>query len=164
MMQPRWLVVVVLASLALNVAVVGTYLVERLRMRPPVPPPVLRPELRRELAEMRREFQPRLDTLRERALRAREGLMALAMQSKPDMARVNSLLEEISRSETAMNRLAFEHARRISSRLPEAGREAFFRRLRERQLRPCGPMMMRRGMHRPAAPPPEQDFEEDDNP
>lgn len=162
-MQPRWLVVVVIASLALNVAVVGTYLFERIRMRPPLPPPMLKPGLRRELGELRREFQPRLDTLREQAHRAREGLMALAMQSKPDMARVDSLLMEISRSETAMNRLAFEHARRISSRLPEAGREAFFRRLRERQLRPCG-SMMRRGLRRPTPSPLEEDFREDDSP
>lgn len=161
-MQPRWLVVVVVASLALNVAVVGTYLFERFRLRPPGPPlPGMKPAVIRELRELRRDFEPRLDTLREQAHRAREGLMALAMQAKPDMARVDSLLVEISRSETAMNRLAFEHARRISSRLPENGREAFFRRLREEQLRPCRRMMMPPGARRP---PPREDFEEDREP
>lgn len=162
-MQPRWLVVVVIASLALNVAVVGTYIFERARLRPPGPPlRGMRPAVVKELRELRREFQPRLDMLREQAHQAREGLMMLAMQSRPDMARVDSLLIEISRSETAMNRLAFEHARRISSRLPESGREAFFRRLRERQLRPCG-MLLRRGVHR-TPPPPVEGFEGNDNP
>uniref|UniRef100_A0A7C4CDC5 Periplasmic heavy metal sensor n=1 Tax=candidate division WOR-3 bacterium TaxID=2052148 RepID=A0A7C4CDC5_UNCW3 len=161
-MQSRWLVVVVVASLALNVAVVGTYLFERSRLRPPGPPlPGMRPALVRELRELRREFEPRMDTLRERARLAREGLMELALQAKPDMARADSLLAEISRSETAMNRLAFEHARRVGNRLPEGGRAAFLRRLRERQLRPCG-MMIRRGLRRP--PPPDDDFDEKINP
>lgn len=161
-MQPRWLVVVVIASLALNVAVVGTYLFERFRLRPPGPPlPGMKPAIVSELRELRREFEPRLDSLRGQAHRAREGLMRLALQAKPDMARVDSLLLEISRSETAMNRLAFEHVRRISSRLPENGREAFFRRLRERQLRPCGRMMMPPGARRP---PPREDFEEEREP
>jgi len=160
-MHPRWLVVVVIASLALNAAVVSTYLFERFRLRRPGPPlPGMKPAVVRELRELRREFRPRMDALRGQALQAREGLMHLAMQPEPDPARVESLLLEVSRSETALNRLAFEHARRISARLPEAGRAAFSRRLRHHHLRP-GRMMMHRGMRR-RQPPRGEDCEEED--
>jgi hypothetical protein len=166
-MRSKWMLIVVVASLALNAAVVGSYLFMRLREpRPPVPPtepplPGLAPALLGDLRQLRQEFRPQMDALRERARALRFGLMQAAQQPQPDPRLVDSLLLEVGRVETEVNRLTFEHARRIAERLPPEAREVFFRRLAEHHagMRP-GRMMRRMGRMKP--PPPGQEIDSDD--
>lgn len=165
-MNQRWLVVIVIASLALNLAVVGSFLFVRLRA-PRFPPPFERPlpgmtgEQLSSLRQLRQEYRPKMDSLRGQAEAARDSLTALAAESSPRPQRVDSLLAAIGRHEMAMNRLAYEHARRIAERLPPGLRAGFFQRLREHRRGPGPrPMMCRpRRFGPPPVPEPDEDIE-----
>ncbi|MEO0074275.1 MAG: hypothetical protein ABIK43_06430 [candidate division WOR-3 bacterium] len=145
-MRQRWLVVVAVASLALNLTVVGSFLF--FQLREPRPPSVPLPGIgRRELEQldrMRREYSPRRDSLRDRLFRTRSALLQLAAETSPSMPEVESLLDEIGRIEAELARLSFEHARRIGLELPAAARGEFFRRLQERPDRRGRPRWYRR--------------------
>ncbi|MBM3314865.1 periplasmic heavy metal sensor [candidate division WOR-3 bacterium] len=166
-MRQKWLVVVVVASLALNLAVVASFLF--LRLREPGhgrhrPVPGLGPEEVRGLRRLRKEFHPRMDSLRGRALDARTALMRYAGDVNPDPRVIDSLLGEIGRAEAGMNRLAFEHARRIVEQLPPEARDTFLRRLEEHRGRCMIPGRMMRRMHQMNPPPDGEIPPEDTNP
>lgn len=153
-MRQRWLVLVAVASLALNLAVVGSFLF--LWLRAPAPPPLPLPGIvgrdRERLERMRREYGPCRDSLRERIFRARRALLLLAAEQNPSSAAVDSLLGVVGSAEAGLARLSFEHARRIGSALPPAAREEFFRRLQTRSEPRRGPRWDRR-LGRPCPPP-----------
>lgn len=154
-MSNRWLVVLVAASLALNVAVVAGFLL--LRPRHGCPPPHLRgmkPDEAREFAELREQFDPKMDSLREELRAARGRLYALAADSVPEQA-AESLLQAIGSIRVEMNRLAYQHLREVmAASTPE-------RRAEILQVLQAGPMHWRGGPHgrqrRGQGPPPEFD-------
>jgi hypothetical protein len=128
-MTNRWLIVVVVASLALNVAVVGGFVLFRTR-RPSGPPPVpgLSKREMREVRRMRDKFDPRLDSLRHQLNAARSELFRLAADSATP-AEAESLLQTIGTIRVDMNRLAYENLREMLSKLSAEGREQVLRRL-----------------------------------
>jgi len=134
-MGNRWLAVALSASIALNLAVVGFYMYERVavsRRHFPPPLPGMGPEMREHVRRMRTELEPRLDSLREQLAATRTGLMDLVREPGADGRKADSLLGEIGRIEQQMNRLAFEHARRLMDSLPPEARQRLLERLEER--------------------------------
>ena len=131
-MQNRWLFAALIASIALNVGVVGFYIYERASMAPPPPPlPGMGPAGREHMRRMRTMFEPRMDSLREELMSTRLGLMKLVREPQVEQNKADSLLREIGRIEQQMNRLAFENARRLVDSLPPDMRQRFFERLEQ---------------------------------
>lgn len=126
-MTSRWLVVAVVASLALNVAVVAGFFLARQRRLPP-PLPGMRPEEMRAMMELRQEFDPAMDELRQKLHKARCELFQLAADTVPQ-PQAESLLQVIGNIRVEMNRLAYEHLRRVMSRLAPEARLEVLRRI-----------------------------------
>ncbi len=153
-MSGKWLTVALIGSIALNLAVVGSYIFERARRPVPPPPPDFvcgRPELHGVVRRMRLRMEPAMDTLREELMATRRGLMELVR--RPDRAgEAESLLARIGMLEQQLNRLAFEHARQLMESLPPEAQERLLERLEMR----CGPdrQQHRRFKRWPRAPGP----------
>ncbi|MBM3322346.1 hypothetical protein FJY69_02545 [candidate division WOR-3 bacterium] len=136
-MSGKWLTVALVGSIALNLAVVGSYIFER--NRPPMAPPPPdfacgRPELHGVVRRMRMRMEPAMDTLREELMATRRGLMELVRRPDPS-SEAESLLARIGMLEQQLNRLAFEHARQLMESLPPEAQERLLERLETR----CGP-------------------------
>ncbi|MFO7651197.1 MAG: hypothetical protein R6X13_07675 [bacterium] len=165
-MTSRWLVVLVVASLALNVAVVAGFFVARGR-GPGCPPPMfgMKPGDVREIAAMRERFDPKMDTLRQQLNAARGGLYRLAADSASPVE-AESLLQVIGDIRIEMNRLAYQHMRQVMAKLSPEHRAEFLRRLEQGPGSwHDGPDYRKRGHRRPRrigrdCPPPAPDLDD----
>ena len=146
-MQNRWLVAGLVASIALNLAVVGFYIYERAALRPRPPLPPFAGPMHGPMHRMRMRMEPRMDSLGRELMAARVGLMAMVREGRTDSVRAESLFARIGGIEQQMNRLAFENARQLLESLPPEARQRFIERLEKRGgpgSRP-GPRHWRRG-------------------
>jgi hypothetical protein len=149
-MRGRWFAAIAVASLALNVVVLGVYLYQvRLGPRRPRLPHMKRVD-RERLKRMHREAQPGFESLMFRA----ESLNAvlLGRVSDPGVTRegVESLCREVGRYHGAMRERMFWQVRRELESLPPDMRAAYLE-----MLRPGRGMRMMRRMGRHPCPPPD---------
>jgi hypothetical protein len=146
-MSNRWLVAAVVASLALNVAVVGSYAWSRLH-RPPGPRlPGVRAEMRERMHHVFQESRPEVERLMQQNERIRDAMAQEVWCPQLDERRLDSLARESGRIHGLMTLIAYHNARRAAELLPEPERRQFIERI-SRQGRP-GP----RGRGRPGPPP-----------
>lgn len=136
-MRGRWLLVVAVASLALNLAVVGSFAYfrahpERRPMgrherhcRPGLPMHRMKPELRRRIERTFRSSGPLMDTLRRGEDSLRAALVRELLGSDCSPTRIDSLAAESGRRHGRMLALAFRDARSIVESLPESERAKF---------------------------------------
>ena len=126
-MRNRWLVVVVVASLCLNVAVVGTYLLRRVRhdrlRRFPVRG--LTPEAREKLREARDAALPGFTALADEAGSTDSLLWAEMRRENPDSVRVDSLCRELGQNHGRMRAMVFWQMRRELQLMPGAARAEY---------------------------------------
>jgi hypothetical protein len=123
-MRNRWLVLVVVASLCLNVAVVGTYFLHRARrggLRR-FPARGLTPDVRERLRKARAEALPEFAALAEK-VEATDSLLWTEMRSEsPDSARVESLCQELGQIHGKMRAMVFRQMHRELQLMPGAAR------------------------------------------
>ncbi len=142
-MRHSWLVIVAVASLVLNLAVVGAYVYQQSRgsHRPPRPPLAgFRSEKRHEAQELFRKSWPEMKRLGEERERLRSDLVREAVKPEPDQARIDSLADELGRLHAQSMRIVCRDAAAAARLLPEDRREQF--------LRNFGPFGGGRGMRR----------------
>jgi hypothetical protein len=149
-MRGRWLLIVALASLGLNAAVVGSFIYFRAHpehrplgrherhRRPGLPFRRLNPEQRRRVERTFRSSGPFMDTLRQSEDSLRAALVQELLRPDYSPARVESLAAEAGRLHGRMLARAFRDARSVVESLPEAERERFIREIRP-ELRGPGP-------------------------
>jgi uncharacterized membrane protein len=133
-----WLTVGLVASLVLNVAVVGAFFARRLTHK--APPPFhamrhVRPPEREAMRELKREFRKRMDSLHDEMKTARHALVELLPEENPDPAEVDRRLETIADLQEKMNRKAFEVTREMAKSLPPEQAQKMYRMF-EKQYRP----------------------------
>lgn len=156
-MKNRWLYVILAISLALNLAVLGSFAwlrMKRLSRRTRLLRQI------RQLAPHRVEplldlYHLQMDSLRLEYWRARNRLARLALEENPESAEVERTLKTIGEIHEQMNRLVYETGRQTGMILPPAHRErlrrGFCRMLEGPQPpgpRPHHPGPCRRGPYR----------------
>jgi len=166
-MRNTWLVIVAVASLVLNLAVVGAYLYHQRGPRPPRPPLAgLRREMHQQARDVFRKSWPEMQRLGEERARLQTELLQELTGPDVNQARVDSLADALGRLHAQSVRIISRDARAVVELLPAEQREQF--------LRNFGPLggghhgaragrMMRHfrgmpgpGMEPPPGPPPEQ--------
>lgn len=152
-MTNRWLVVLVIASLALNLAVVAGFFISRPRgPRDCGPMPGMGPGEMRRFGEMRKGFDPQMDSLRERLNEARGRLFDLAADSV-EPAEAESLIQSIGQIREDMNRMAYQHLRLVLREMTPDNRARFLRRLQSGPPHGHGGPHRRHGGRMPPPPP-----------
>ncbi|MBN2465437.1 hypothetical protein JXD38_07415 [candidate division WOR-3 bacterium] len=167
-MRNRWLLVIAVASLCLNVAVVGTYFLRRTRLGHPrrFPARHLTAEARERIRKTREAALPEFTAEAER-VRTTDSLLWSEMQAeRPDSARVESLCRELGEIHGRMRAMVFRQMHRELQLMPVAARTEYLHRMmtmRPRLDRPgrgARPHMHRRSMMQdddepvPGEPPP----------
>jgi len=140
-MRNRWLVVVVIASLCLNVAVVGAYFLRRVRHDHPRRFPLrgLTAEVREKMRKAREAAMPEFSALVAR-VDSTDSLLWAEMRSEgPDSARVDSFCQELGRVHGRMRAMVFWQMRRELQMMPAAARAEYLNHM----------MTMRPGLGRP---------------
>jgi len=135
-MRGRWLALIAVASLALNVAVVGTY-IYRTATRPREQHPRfqgVRRALRDSIGGVLREAAPDIERLSGERDRLRAAVMELVAKPELDEQKLDSLCREQGRIAAELDGLVFRNMHRVVQMLPPAQRERF--------LRQAGPLMM----------------------
>jgi len=161
-MRNTWLTIVAVASLVLNLAVVGAYLFQqRTGPRPPRPPLAgLRREMHQQAREVFRKSWPEMQRLTEERERLQTELMQEVMKPEPSQDRVDSLADALGRLHAQNTRIVARDARAVVSQLPPDQREQFLRNFGPfgggRHGRRAMRMMRRHGMAPPPEPPPGQ--------
>jgi hypothetical protein len=126
-MRSRWLLVVTVASLCLNVAFVGAYLVCRARhgrsRRFPVR--ALAPEVREKLRQARAAAVPGFDSLADKVDSTDSLLWAEMRKDDPDSVRVDSLCRELGRIHGVMRAMVFRQMHRELQLMPAAARAEY---------------------------------------
>jgi hypothetical protein len=163
-MRSRWLMVIVVASLCLNVAVVGTYFLRRVRhdrLRR-FPMRGLTSEVREKLRQAREAAMPEFAALAEKVESTDSLLWAEMRNDSPDSARVESLCQELGQTHGRMRAMVFRQMHRELQMMPVAAREEYLGNMM--RMRPGfgpgrgmgGHMSHGHGMGRPPAgePPP----------
>jgi hypothetical protein len=161
-MRGRWLVVIAAASLALNAAVVGTFLYQRYaghgrHNRPRIPG--LDPRIVAQVRQIREENAPALDSLMEQMMPIRIALADLAGSPQLDAAKLDSLCTEMGRIHVEIERHVFTMSRRVLDVLPAEMKEHYIEMIKtgpgrdahQRQGRMHG---MQRGRGSGGEPPP----------
>jgi hypothetical protein len=140
-MRNRWLVVVVVASLCLNVAVVGTYFLRRVRHNRLHRFPLrgLTSEVREKLRKAREAAIPEFAALADKAETDDSLLWAEMRRESPDSVRVESLCLELGQTHGKMRALVFRQMHRELQMMPSAVREEYLMNM----------MRMRPGLGRP---------------
>ncbi len=162
-MRSRWLVVIAVASLCLNLAVVGTYFLRRAHREFPRRPPLrgLAPEALERLRAVRESLMPEFAAIAGQEQRDDSLLWSEMSSDNPDSLRVDSLASEMGRLHGRMRAMLFWQMRRELTMLPAKARAEYLRRLMT--MRPgFGPgrgmgRHMRRGFRMPppgVEPPP----------
>jgi hypothetical protein len=130
-MRNRWLVVVVVASLCLNVAAVGTYFLHRLRHGGfrRFPARGLTPEVRERLRKARAEALPEFAALAEK-VEATDSLLWTEMRNdSPDSVRVESLCQELGQTHGRMRAMVFRQMHRELQLMPPAARVEYLQNM-----------------------------------
>jgi len=160
-MRNRWLVVVVVASLCLNVAVVGTYFLRRARRDRSRRFPVsgLTSEARENMRKAREAAMPEFSAFVDRVESTDSLLWAEMRREGPDSARVESLCQELGRIHGSMRAMVFRQMHRELQLMPAGARAEYMKHMMEMKLGFHGPG---RGMGRhqrrgPAMAPPPPD-------
>ena len=126
-MRSRWLVVVVVASLCLNVAVVGTYFLRRVRhdrLRR-FPMRGLTSEVREKLRQAREAAMPAFAALAEK-VESTDSLLWFEMRREsPDSVRVESLCQELGLTHGRMRAMVFRQMHRELQLMPAAARTEY---------------------------------------
>ena len=162
-MRNRWLVVIVVASLCLNVAVVGTYIFRRARHDRPRRFPMrgLTSEAREKMRRVREAVMPEFTALVGR-VESTDSLLWIEMQREsPDSVRVESLCQELGQIHGKMRAMVFRQMHRELQLMPPAARAEYLQHMMRMKSGWGGPRgHARRNMRhnvRPGGPPP--DFE-----
>jgi hypothetical protein len=155
-MRSRWLAVIVVASLCLNVAVVGAYLFHRVRHNRPHRPfgRGLTKQMREKMRRVREAAMPEFSALVGRVESTDSILWAEMRGEAPDSARVESLCQELGQLHGKMRAMVFRQMHRELSMMPAAERNEYLQqmmRMRPRGQRGRMGRMMGRG---PGGPPP----------
>jgi hypothetical protein len=139
-MRNRWLVVVMIASLCLNVAVVGTLVVRRVRRARlrRFPARGLTPEVREKLRKTRDAALPEFAALAEQVESTDSLLWAEMRRESPDSARVDSLCRELGQSHGKMRAVVFWQMHRELQLMPAAARTEYLQHMME--MRPGLPL------------------------
>lgn len=163
-MRARWLVLIVVASLALNVAVVGSYVFFQLRGHPRRAEQFrhLKPELRGRVEKVMRESAPEMERLMGEEDAVRMAMADELERPQVDEGRLDSLARESGRVHTQMAMLAYHNARRIIEMLPQDERGRFLENMRHGMGRRMHRMMREHGPGGPPGqdmpmPPPDDD-------
>ncbi len=172
-MRGRWLTVVAVASLCLNVAVVGAYFAHRVSHSASrrFAGRGLTREARERLRQVRKQALPEFAALAGR-LESTDSLLWIEMKREiPDSVRVESLCQELGRIHGTMRAMVFRQMHRELQMLPGAARAEYLQHMM--MMRPglggpgrgVGPRMHRRPMgphdneplpgEPPPGPPPE---------
>lgn len=143
-MKNRWLLVVLAASLALNLAAFVTFAYNWYRKRQ------WQSVLKRlevmapgKMTQLMDEHQFKMDSLRMEYWRARRKLAEMNFSEKVDSGAIEHTLDRIAGIHREMNRLVLETGRKTVMLLPPESRERIMRRQRE----------MVEGPHPPPPPP-----------
>jgi hypothetical protein len=126
-MRGRWLAIVAIASLALNVAVVGSFVFINVRrhQRPHPRIPGFGPEIPPEVRAVFEDARPRMDSLRALIDRVGEEMRAEEELNTPDETRIDSLCREAGRLHGLMMMTAHQSIRRVVQMMPEGKRHEF---------------------------------------
>jgi len=119
-MRNRWLAVVVVASLCLNVAVVGTYLFRRAGHRRPHRLPLrgLTSEMREKMRKARKAAMPEFSALVGRVESTDSLLWAEMRRESADSARVESLCQELGQIHGRMRAMVCRQMHRELQLMP----------------------------------------------
>ena len=139
-MRNRWLIVVVVASLCLNVAVVGTYIFRRAHRDRPrrFPARWLTAEAREKLKQARDAAMPEFAAAAEKVESTDSLLWTEMHREYPDSARVESLCQELGRIHGRMRAMVFRQMHREVQLMPVEARTEYLQHM----------MMMRPGLPR----------------
>lgn len=137
-MRSRWLVVVAVASLCLNAAVVGVFLLRTVRRFRHRRLAFLAPEVRRKLMRSREAAVPEFAALAEQAESTDSLLWAEMRRESPDSARVESLCLDLGRTHGRMRAMVFRQVHRELQLLPLAVRAEYLDRLMRMRTGPGG--------------------------
>jgi Spy/CpxP family protein refolding chaperone len=138
-MRGRWLALVAVASLALNVAVVGTYIYRTTRPRGQHSRfRGVKRALRDSIGKVMREATPDVERLSGERDRLHAAVMELVAKPELDEQKLDSLCREQGRVAAELGTHMFRSMHRVVQMLPPEQRERF--------LRQPGPHMMR-GSH-----------------
>ena len=157
-MRGRWLAVVAVASLCLNVAVVGAYFFHRVNHRglSRFPGRGLAPEVRERIRQARENVLPEFAALAGRAESADSLLWTEMKSERPDSVRVESLCQELGRIHGTMRAMVFRQMHRELEMLPVGARAQYLTHMMT--MRPGfgrhGPGMGRRPRRGSMVPPP----------
>jgi uncharacterized iron-regulated membrane protein len=130
-MRSRWMVVVAVASLCLNVAVVGTYLFHRARHDRPrrFPARWLTAEARERIRQTREAAMPEFAAEAER-VRTTDSLLWQEMRAEnPDSARVESLCQVLGEIHGRMRAMVFRQLHRELQLMPAVARAEYLRHM-----------------------------------
>ncbi|MCX6842557.1 MAG: hypothetical protein NTX53_09790 [candidate division WOR-3 bacterium] len=135
-MRGRWLAVIAVASLALNVAVVGTYVYRTTKPhRQHSRFEGVRRATRDSIGNVMHEVAPDIERLSGERDRLRAAVLEIVAKPELDEQKLDSLCREQGRISTEMSGLVFRNMHRVVQMLPPTERERF--------LRQAGPHMMR---------------------
>ena len=169
-MRNRWLVVIVVASLCLNVAVVGTYLFRRARRDRPhrFQARRLTAEVREKLRQAREAAMPEFAAVAGK-VEATDSLLWSEMRSEgPDSARVESLCQELGQIHGRMRAMVFRQMHRELQLMPAEARTEYLKHMMRMRPGFGGPRgHMGRHMGRdvgPGGPPPDGEPPPDERP
>ncbi len=168
-MRNRWLVVVVVASLCLNVAVVGTYLFRRAGHGRLHRPPLrgLTPETCEKMRKAREAAMPEFSALVGRVESTDSLLWAEMRRESPDSVRVESLCQELGQTHGRMRAMVFRQMHRELQMMPAEARTEYLKHMMRMRPGFGGPgrgmgRHQRRGPEMP--PPPEGELSPDGPP
>lgn len=137
-MRSRWLIVVLVASLCLNVAVVGTFLVRRARharLRR-FPGYGLTVEVREKMRKAREAAMPEFSALADKVESTDSLLWTEMRRESPDSVRVESLCQELGQIHGSMRAMVFRQMHRELQLMPVEARAEYMQHM----------MMMRPGL------------------
>lgn len=122
-----WLIVGLVASVAVNAAAVGTLIYFRF-----VGPPMLgRPPF----CDARPAMVAQMDSLRQEMMEARNGLFSVLREPEPSIDKAEPWLRKMAGAQDRLNRTAFEFALETAADMPAHRRERLLR-LFERHMGP----------------------------
>jgi hypothetical protein len=147
-MRGRWLALIAVASLALNVAVVGTYAYRTARRQERRARfPGVRRELRDSIGGLMRQAAPQIESLSGERGRLQAAVMELVGKPELDEPKLDSLCREQGRLAAELAMVVSRNMHRVVQVLPPAEREQFLRGPGSHMRH--GPHMMGRfGSHR----------------
>ena len=156
-MRSRWLALIVVASLCLNVAVVGTYFFRRARRDRSHRLHGLTAEARERMRKVREAAMPEFSSIVGRVESTDSLLWAEMRRESPDSARVESLCQELGQTHGRMRAMVFRQMHRELQLMPGAARAGYLNHMMMMRPGIGGPgrgmgRHMRRGSRMPAPP------------